>query len=56
MFQNNQKRLFEQIDDQDRHEDIIPDDERSKEFWSEIFSERVNHNEKVECLKKTREN
>lgn len=52
MFQNNQKRFFGQTEGQERHIDIIPDVEVSKQFWSEIWSERVNHNEKAECLKR----
>ena len=51
IFQNNQKRLYELIEGQERHEDNLPDGEESMQFWSKNWSERVNHNEKAEWLK-----
>ena len=51
MFQNNQRRLFEQLDSQERQDDIIPDAEESRQFWKGILSEEVFHNESAEWLK-----
>ena len=36
MFQNNKRRLFEQLESQERQDDIIPDDEESRQFWKGI--------------------
>ena len=51
LFQNNQRRLFEQLEGRERDNTIIPDAEESKTFWRGIWSEEVYHNEKAEWLK-----
>ena len=51
MFQKNQRRLFEQLERQERQDDVIPDAEESRQFWRGIWSEEVFHNESAEWLK-----
>ena len=39
MFQANQRRLFERLEKVDRSNDLRPDSEESKRFWSEIWDQ-----------------
>ena len=40
LFQNNRKRLFEKLENQDNVETAIPDANQSMRFWREINNER----------------
>lgn len=51
MYQSNQKRLFERIENKARLDDAIPDAEESKKFWSDIWDNPAYHNEEAKWLK-----
>ena len=50
LFQSNQKKLFEMIDGYDRENEVRPDADESKKFWSELWDKNVTHNEHAEWL------
>ena len=50
LFETNQKKLFEELEGK-THETIVPDAEESKQFWSEIWDQPVEHNGEAEWLK-----
>ena len=50
LFQSNQKKLFEMIDGYDRENEVRPDANESKKFWSELWDKNVTHNENAEWL------
>ena len=52
IFETNQKRLYEIIDDVHRNSDEILNDGECLEFWSGIWSKPANHNVDAEWLKK----
>lgn len=51
MFRTNQKRLFEMLETDENDDTTIPDEEESKNFWSNIWDNPVNHNANAEWLK-----
>ena len=42
MFQSNQKRLFAELDGNNKNDTVIPDAEESKEFWNNIWGKSTN--------------
>lgn len=55
MFNNNQSRLYDTLERKSEREEVLPDTEESKKFWSDIWSEPVQHNREAEWLKKLKE-
>ena len=51
LFQNNQKRLFEELEGNKRNVNIMPDAEKSRKFWSDIWSKEEAHNENAMWIK-----
>ena len=52
MFQNNQKQFYRQLNQEgERCDDDQPDDEKSKKFWGDIWSELVDHNKGAKWFK-----
>ena len=51
LFQTNQKLLFEKIEGIERKNDVRPDAEESKTFWSNIWSKDVMHNRDAGWIK-----
>ena len=51
MFQSNQKRLFEMLENEERDNSVVPDTEESIRFWSSIWDNPVSHNTGAEWLK-----
>ena len=51
LFQNNQKRLFEELEGNERNLNIMPDAEKSRKFWSDIWSKEETHNENAMWFK-----
>ena len=46
MFENNQRRLFEEIEGIER-DNIIPDADESIQLWSAIWGQSVQYNEEA---------
>ena len=51
LYYLNQKRFYEQLNGNIRYEDIIPNVEESKTFWSDILSKGQKHNNNAEWLR-----
>ena len=51
LFESNQKRLFNELEGVQR-ESVIPDEEDSRSFWSDIWDQAVTHSKNTDCLKK----
>ena len=51
-FQNNQKKLFEQLEGVDRGNDESPEAESTATFWKGIWEKDVKHNDEAEWIKK----
>lgn len=51
MFQSNQKRLFEQLENVDTDDTVIPDAEESKTFWANIWDNPIDYNSNADWLK-----
>ena len=54
LFNQDQKRFYQQLNGNIRYEGIIPDVEASKTFWSEIWSKGQQHNNNAEWLRNLR--
>ena len=55
MFMSNQRRLFDEIEGTNYQNDITPDAEETREFWSGIGGKSVNHSSDAEWLKKLKD-
>ena len=51
MFQSNQKRLFERLENKERSDEVRPEAQESKKFWSDIWDNAASHNEQAKWLK-----
>ena len=51
LFDQDQKRFYQQLNGNTGQERIIPNAEESKEFWNEIWSGRKEHNKEAEWLR-----
>ncbi|XP_065055326.1 uncharacterized protein LOC135683871 [Rhopilema esculentum] len=51
LFQTNQRLLFKKIEGVERENDIKPDADQSKAFWSDIWSKDVVHNSDASWIK-----
>ena len=54
MFQDNQRRFYDEIDKGGTTSNVIPDAEESKKFWGEIWGKGVLHNKKAEWIVNTK--
>ena len=54
LFNLDQKRFYQQLNGNIRYEDIIPNAEESKTFWSDIWSKGQKHNNNAEWLRNLR--
>ena len=50
MFNQDQKKVYEKLQGKQREENVIPDAEESKIFWSNIWSKEVEHQKDAEWL------
>ena len=55
LFQSNQKLLFEKIEVKSRQNDVKPSAEESRKFWSNIWSQNVEHDINAEWISKFKE-
>lgn len=55
MFQSNQKRLFEELDGNNKNDTVIPNAEESKEFWNNIWGKSMKHNTETTWLEDLKE-
>ena len=53
--QTTQKLLFEKIEGKSRQSDVKPNAEESRNFWSNIWSQTVEHNESTEWISEVKE-
>ena len=51
LFQNNQKTLFEELEGNKHNVNDMPDAEKSRKFWSDIWSKEEAHNENAMWIK-----
>ena len=51
LFQNNQKKLFEQLEGVERGNDESPEAEPTATFWKGIWEKDVKHNDEAEWIK-----
>ena len=51
MYQSNQKRLFERLENKERSNEVSPDTQENKKFWSDIWDNPASHNEQAKWLK-----
>ena len=57
MFRNNQKRFYESLEENNKVQPTeLPNPKRATEFWRDICSEEVTHNEKAAWLKDVEDN
>ena len=52
LFQSNRWNFFQELDGKSHEGNIIPDKERTREFWSGIWEKYVKHNETVDWIQK----
>ena len=50
MFQSNQKRLFEMLENQERDSSVLSDTVECMRFWSSFWDKPVCHNTGAEWL------
>ena len=50
MYQQDQKRVYQEMNGIQGGEKIITDAEKSVRFWSEIWDNDIHHNSKAEWL------
>ena len=50
LFKQDQKTFYEELNDTARNENVIPDTDESKKFWSDIWSVGKEHNISAEWL------
>ena len=51
MYQSNQKRLFERLENKERSNEVSPEAQENKKFWSDIWDNPASHNEQAKWLK-----
>ena len=52
LFQSNQSNFYQELDGKSHEENIIPDKEKTREFWSGIWEKGVKHNESADWIQK----
>ena len=55
LFQSNQLQFYQELDGKPHEENIIPDKEKTREFWSGIWEKDVKHNESAYWIQKVAE-
>ena len=50
LFKQDQKRLYQELNGKASNENVIPDVDESKKFWSDISSVGIEHNRSAEWL------
>ena len=50
LFECNQKRLFEELEGNEKSSDVTPVEETCQNIWGGIWEEKVKHNAEAECL------
>ena len=50
LFQTNQKKLFERLENTSGGDQEMPEKETTVKFWSDIWSQPVNHNEEAKWM------
>ena len=55
LFKTNQSFLYKELDGKVNHDQLSPDKTESTQFWSSIWSESKEHNDKATWLPKVRE-
>ena len=56
LFTSNQQKLFQELEENKGEILIVPEDERSKSFWSSIWSESKVYNDQADWLNDIEEN
>ena len=50
LFECNKKRLFEELEGNEKSSDVTPVEEKCQNIWGGIWEEKVKHNAEGECL------
>ena len=50
LFQQDQKRVYQELNGEMTTEGTVPDADESKQFWSEIWGKDVEHEQNAECI------
>ena len=51
LFQQEQKKVYQEFNGEKKGDNAVPDSEESKKFWSNIWSKNEDHNSEAEWLK-----
>ena len=55
LFENNQKRFYEEIRNGEKNESEIPDDEESKNFWKGIWGQATEHDHDAPWIRRVQQ-
>ena len=55
LFQSNQSKFYQELDGKSHEDNIIPDKEKTREFWSGIWEKNVKHNESTDWIQNVAE-
>ena len=55
LFQSNQSKFYQELDGKSHEENIIPNNEKTREFWSGIWERNIKHNENADWIQKVAE-
>ena len=55
LFQSNQSKFYQELDGKSHDENIIPDNEKTREFWPGIWEKDVKYNESADWIQKVAE-
>ena len=55
LFQSNQSKFYQELDGKSHEENIIPNKEKTREFWSGIWEKNIKQNENADWIQKVAE-
>ena len=55
LFQSNQSKFYQELDGKSHEDNIIPDKEKTREFWSRIWEKNLKHNENADWIQRVAE-
>ena len=50
IYQQDRKRVYQEMSGKPGGEKVMPDTEKSVRFWSGIWKNNIQHNRRAECL------
>ena len=55
LLQSNQSKFYQELDGKSHEENIIPNNEKTREFWSGIWEKNIKQNENADWIQKVAE-